>query len=548
MTMEWQKLILYAALAMVCLTLWTNWQKQAVHPAVPAAETRVMSQAASQVGDQQAALTSPHDVNNQQQVLPVAVPESRIVDVQTDVLNVKIDTKGGNIIYSSLPKYTQELNNADKPYVIFNHKPDTLYLAQSRLSNLPGKPSLQFQSAQKQYEMTQDQKDLSVTLHWQNQKGLAIKKIFRFKPNSYLINTEYQIKNTGDKPLTTQEINQFLRKKVEQPKQGLFHISAYLGASISDPAKKLYEKISFKNMSSENLNKEIKGGWVAMQEHYFLSAWVPNSEQTSRYFSKALGNDLFRIGYVGPKVTIAPGETKSLHSQLYVGPENMKSLKQIAPGLDMTIDYGWLWFISVILFRLMEYIYQIVGNWGWSIVLVTVLIKAAFYKLSASSYRSMANMRKLQPKIESLKERYGDDKQKMSKSMMELYKKEKINPLGGCLPIVVQIPVFIGLYWVLIESVELRHAPFIFWIKDLSAPDPFYILPIIMGVTMMIQQKLNPPPPDPMQAKVMMMLPVLFTFLFLYFPSGLVLYWVVNNVLSVLQQWYITRQFEAKKS
>lgn len=544
--MEWQKIILYAALAMIGFSLWTNWQKQHI----PAVQTHRATTTQGRVSQAQQTTGVAQTPSAMSDVVTAAadVPKSRILTVQTDTLTAKIDTLGGNIIYTSLPKYTTELNNSDTPYVLFNRHAKTLYLAQSGLIKDGKKLALPFAVNQKNVQLRDGQNDLTVNLVWKNQQGVVVTKSFHFERGSYVIRSDYHIANNSGAAFNTQVFHQLLRKKIAPKKKGFFHISAYLGASLSDPKNKLYEKVSFKAMASDNIDRQIKGGWVAMQEHYFLSAWIPPGDQKSQFFTKDHGNDVFSIGYLSPHISIAPGQSKTLSSRLYVGPENMKALKKIAPGLDLTIDYGLLWFISALLFRLMHYIYQVVGNWGWAIVLVTLLIKAVFYKLSASSYRSMANMRKLQPKIEMLRKRHSEDKQKLSQAMMELYKKEKINPLGGCLPIVIQIPVFIALYWVLIESVELRHAPFILWIRDLSAPDPFYILPIIMGVTMLVQQKLNPPPPDPTQAKVMMMLPVVFTFLFLYFPAGLVLYWVVNNLLSVLQQWYITRQYEAKKA
>jgi YidC/Oxa1 family membrane protein insertase len=295
-------------------------------------------------------------------------------------------------------------------------------------------------------------------------------------------------------------------------------------------------------MDEQNLNVSITGGWAAMLEHYFLSAWVPANTEMFNYYSHVTDGDMYTLGMLSAPLTLQPGATTIVGAKLYTGPEIMDRLKAVAPNLDLTIDYGFLWFISIAIFWLMKQIYQIVGNWGWSIVLVTVIIKLAFYHLSAKSYRSMAAMRKLQPRLQMLKERYGDDKQKLTQTTMELYKAEKINPLGGCLPVLVQIPVFIALYWVLIESVELRQAPFILWIHDLSAKDPYFILPIIMGITMFIQQHLNPPPADPVQAKMMKFLPIFFTFLFINFPAGLVLYWIVNNSISILQQWYITKK------
>ena len=294
-------------------------------------------------------------------------------------------------------------------------------------------------------------------------------------------------------------------------------------------------------MAEDNLSLNTKGGWVVMQQHYFLSAWVPNEQQINHYYTSVSPNDVYTIGFLGPQLNVAAGDKLVTKTKFYAGPQLTDRLHSIAPNLDLTVDYGWLWFISMGIFWLMKKIHLVIGNWGWSIILVTICIKAVFYKLSATSYRSMAKMRKLTPKIQALKQRFGDDKQKMSQETMKLYKKEKVNPFGGCLPILIQIPFFIALYYVLIESVELRQAPFIFWIHDLSIKDPFYVLPLLMGISMLIQQKLSPPPPDPMQAKMMMLLPIVFTVFFLNFPAGLVLYWVCNNTLSILQQWYVMR-------
>lgn len=545
-TMDWQKFILYCALFVVGLMLWTNWQKQYV----PAPQATAVVQTTGQSGQplQQAgggasAITSAPS-SPAAPAIKTHVPANRIVGVSTDVLNVKIDTHGGDLIFASLSKFPKDLSDPNQHVVLFSDDANKLYLAQSGLVSNNKHHNVVFTSSQKQYVLTDGQKQLQVVLNGQTANGLNVEKIFSFEQGSYLIKIETRLKNNSGKTWNGQQFNQFTRKKVIPPKKGFFQISSFMGAAVSDPQNKMYQKLSFKKMSEENLNSNITGGWVAMQQHYFLSAWVPPGKQQSLFYTRDEGNEVFTVGYFGPQLSIAPGAAVTTTAKLYVGPEKMSALKQIAPGLDMTIDFGILWFLSIGIFWLLTHIHSFVGNWGWSIVLVTVLIKLAFYKLSASSYKSMANMRKLTPKIEQIKERYKDDKQRLSKSMMELYKKEKINPLGGCLPILIQIPVFIALYWVLLESVELRQAPFILWIHDLALPDPFYVLPVIMGITMFVQQKLNPPPPDPMQAKVMMFLPVLFTVLFLSFPAGLVLYWVVNNGLSILQQWHITRQIE----
>jgi YidC/Oxa1 family membrane protein insertase len=316
--------------------------------------------------------------------------------------------------------------------------------------------------------------------------------------------------------------------------------SQYTGAAISTQSNH-YQKISFKDMDQSDVNVSTQGGWAAMLQHYFISAWVPNQNQTNQLYSRDY-NGVYGIGMANPVISIAANNTAQTGATLYVGPAIAENLSAVAPYLDKTIDYGYLWFISQLLFSLMKGIYHFVGNWGWSIILVTVIIKIIFSPLSAKSYRSMANMRKLQPKITAIRERYKDDRQKLAKASMELYKAEKVNPMGGCLPILIQIPVFFALYWVIIESVELRQAPFILWIHDLSARDPYFILPVIMGLSMFIQQRLNPAPADPIQAKVMMFMPLLFTLMFLNFPSGLVLYWIVNNCISILQQWWITRK------
>ncbi|MEA2093768.1 MAG: membrane protein insertase YidC, partial [Pseudomonadota bacterium] len=320
-------------------------------------------------------------------------------------------------------------------------------------------------------------------------------------------------------------------------------IHTYMGGVLYSPEEK-YEKISFDDMIDGKLDRKVTDGWVAMIQHYFLAALIPETGEEDRYYTNTLSGARYVIGMISPLQTIAAGESGSFSTRLYAGPKLQDEMARVAPGLELTVDYGVLTVLSQPLFWLLNAIHNLVGNWGWAIILLTILIKLAFYKLSETSYRSMANMRKLAPRMKSLKERYGDDRQKLNQAMMEMYKKEKINPLGGCLPILVQIPVFIALYWVLLESVEMRQAPFMLWLQDLSSPDPYYVLPLLMGATMLIQQKLNPAPLDPIQAKVMMALPVVFTVFFAFFPSGLVLYWVVNNTLSIAQQWVITKRIE----
>jgi YidC/Oxa1 family membrane protein insertase len=368
-----------------------------------------------------------------------------------------------------------------------------------------------------------------------------VNKIFTFERGKYTATVRYQINNRSAAPWTGQFYAQ-IRQQPITTSAGFFGLHTYAGAAVSSEASP-YEKINFAQMEKQNFDKTIQGGWLAMQQRYFLSAWIPESTQQNHYYTRFdPATKTYTLGYVGPVTTVAAGAVGVAGATLYAGPEVTDILSHTAPHLELTVDYGWLWPISVAIFAVMKYIHGLLGNWGWSIVLVTLLIKLLFYKLSATSYRSMAKMRKLTPQLQAIKERFGEDKQKLSQAMMALYKKEKVNPLSGCLPMLVQIPFFIALYYVLIESVELRHAPFVFWIKDLSVYDPYFILPILMGVSMFLQQRLNPPPPDPVQAKVMLFLPVIFTIFFVTFPAGLVLYWLVNNCLGALQQWYIMRQ------
>lgn len=547
-SMENQRIILYIALAMVCFALWGAWQKD--YPSKPAVNTTASVSALS------TAQNIPTTINNTTKVAPVTttaktsnnVPQ-QIVTVKTDVLNVKIDTAGGNIVGVQLPKYPEDLSKPNTPLTLLNNDANNFYIAESALISSAGPDNqaakAQYSSEQTSYNLSPDQNTLQVKLDWSNKDGLQISKIFTFTRSSYLINVAYVIQNNSTQNWTGNLYTQLTRNELPNANKGMFQIHPYIGAAISSPDDR-YQEISFNKMQSEPVNTSIQNGWAAMVQHYFLGAWIPNPQQNYHYYSNVNDGDTYTIGMMSPTITVAPGQQVTQSAKLYTGPEVADVLKNIAPGLDLTVSYGWLWPIAVAIFWLMKHIYNIIGNWGWSIIIVTLLIKLVFYHLSAKSYRSMAKMRQMQPKIEAIRERLGDDKQKLSQAMMELYKTEKINPLGGCLPILVQIPVFFALYMVLIESVELRQAPWIGWIHDLSIPDPYFILPVIMGVTMFIQQKLNPPPADPTQAKVMMFLPLLFTYIFIHFPAGLVLYWVVNNALSILQQWHVMRKVEAE--
>jgi len=550
--MDIRRVVLFGLLALVGYYLWMDWQKdypqaspKAVQVATPTTDQLMPASLSSGDG---ASFAVASDGPIHPEIKPVDVTKS--IHVQTDVLDLLIDLKHGDIISAQLLDYPVSVDEKDTPFTLLQNTDGERYVANSHLFQVKGqvleKIDNDYQSDKPQYQLASGQNQLVVTLNTKNDDGLTIKKVFVFNKGSYLIDVRYELKNEGSTAFKGYMNTQLLRSSPTEDKSSMFHVGSFTGASYSNPGKNRYKKISFSDMTKSKLDIDADGGWIAMQQHYFLSAWVPAADSKNRFYTSSSDGD-FVIGAVSRPIVLNPEQHQDIGARLYVGPEITSVLKAIAPGLDLTVDYGFLWFLSGLLFSLMKIIYSVVGNWGWSIVLVTVLIKLAFYRLSATSYKSMAAMRKLQPKLLALRERYGDDKAKISQATMELYRQEKVNPLGGCLPIVIQIPVFIALYWVLLESVELRQAPFMLWIKDLAMADPYHILPVIMGATMLIQQKLNPAPPDPMQAKIMMFLPVFFTAIFWSFPAGLVLYWIVNNSLSILQQWYITRKYSEDK-
>ncbi|MDX1466988.1 MAG: membrane protein insertase YidC, partial [Halomonas sp.] len=379
--------------------------------------------------------------------------------------------------------------------------------------------------------------------------GVEVIKRLTFERDSYAVDVEYFLANRTEEPVTARFIGQLVRDDSSDPSSGpKMGMRSYLGAAYSTPEDR-YLKVDFEEIKEGAFNnRDVEGGWVAIIQHYFTSAWVPAQNQQNLFYATTDARDRNVAAFAGPTSSVAGNAEATLGATLYMGPKIQDRLEAVAPNLELTVDFGWLWFIANPLFWLLDHIHDLIGNWGWSIVLLTMLVKAALWPLSAKAYKSMARMRKLGPEMQRLKEQFGDDRQKMSQEMMKFYQKEKINPLGGCLPILVQMPVFIALYWMLLESVELRHAPFMFWIQDLSVKDPYFILPILMGASMFVQQMLNPTPPDPMQAKIMKMLPIVFTFFFLWFPAGLVIYWVVNNCISIIQQYTITRKIEADPS
>jgi YidC/Oxa1 family membrane protein insertase len=474
--------------------------------------------------------------------------EGQTIHVRTDLFDAEIDAVGGNLRRLDLVKYPVSVDQPNLPFNLFSGQRPNLFLAQSGLLGTQPAPDhhATFEPERRAYVLEEGQGRLEVSLRWDDPSGIQVTKVYTFHRGSYVIDIAYHVENAMDNAWVGRMYGQFQR--TEPPsKRGIGFVYTYTGGVLSTPENP-YQKVDFDEIAKEDLSTDAKGGWIAMIQHYFLGAWVPSQGSLNHFYTNAVDGPRYVVGVMLPDTSIASGTSGSLQMSLYAGPKIQDKLGEIAPFLNRTVDYGWLWFIAQPLFWLLEFIHGWVGNWGWAIIIVTVLIKLAFFHLSATSYKSMARMRKLQPRLSALRERYGGDRARMNQAMMDLYKKEKINPLGGCLPIVVQIPVFISLYWVLLESVELRQADFMFWIDDLSTYDPFFVLPILMGITMFLQQRLNPAPPDPLQAKLMMALPFVFTFFFLFFPSGLVLYWFINNLLSIAQQWVITRRIAPQAS
>ena len=549
--MDIKRSILLVALAVVAYLMVLQWNQDYGQAALPD-ETRQEQSAAAQLPTVPA---NSSDENGQGDIPAVssepmasAVPEtqasSQLIHVRTDVLDLAIDPRGGDIVDLRLPKFPRRQDRPDVPFQLFERSGERTYEAQSGLigdgpDKASGRPL--YSSAQQQYQLGEDQDQLVVDLNY-SEDGIEYTKRFTFKRGDYDLGVRYLINNQSDTAWTGHMFGQLKRDDSSDPSSSTATGTAtYLGAALWTKDEP-YTKVSMGDMDDKSLKKTVEGGWIAWLQHYFVTAWIPAPDQTNLVQTRKDSQGNYIIGFTGPAVSVAPGSQGETHATLYAGPKSQDQLEELSPGLRLTVDYGILWFIAQPIFWLLQNIHALLGNWGWSIIALTIVIKLAFFPLSAASYRSMARMRAVSPKMQALKEQFGDDRQKMSQAMMELYKKEKINPLGGCLPILVQMPVFLALYWVLLESVEMRQAPWMFWITDLSIKDPFFILPIIMGLTMFIQQQLNPTPPDPMQAKVMKLLPIIFTFFFLWFPAGLVLYWVVNNCLSIAQQWYITRK------
>ena len=556
--MDWIRYLLIAAIVGVALMLvseWTAFNKAHIASRVPAGQS-IVAPAQAPAGGVADDLPTPAAANLDSDVPSIAQETassgskgSSLVHVVTDVLDLQIDLLGGDFVNVSLPKQLAELDG-DQPFVLMERNSRRTYIAQSGLIGTHGTDTRDgrplFDTKRTEYRLAPGQEQLLVDLTYTQASGVLITKRFTFTRGDNLVNVSYLIDNRSNSPWSATFYGQLKRDNSSDPSADTtgMGLRPFLGVATTT-ADKPFLKIAFKKLANEPLNNKVEGGWISMVQHYFISAWIPSSTQLNHYTTKVTPSGFNLIRFTAPAVNLQPGQQGTVSAGFYAGPKDQYRLKKIAPGLDLTVDYGWLWWIAQPLFWILTQIHKLVGNWGWSIIFLTILVKGAFFQLSAASYRSMAKMRQVAPKMAQIRELYADDRQKQSQEMMALYQKEKVNPLGGCLPILIQMPVFISLYWVLMESVELRQAPWLGWIKDLSTMDPYFILPAIMGVSMFAQQKLNPPPPDPMQAKIMQFLPVVFTFFFLWFPAGLVLYWVVNNLLSILQQWVITRRIEA---
>lgn len=559
MTMDYQRYLLIGAAAVLSYMLLIEWGHYRTAPTQPPTEISnpAIQSSLTEIESNDSDLPQHSDLPanaDQTQVsvtadMALSSTNNSAIHIKTDTLDVKISREGGDIISVGLPEYYAKIDSPDQPFILLEQTQQRTYIAQSGLigrngtDTQNGRPT--FSAKSNQFSLADSQNELVVDLFFTDENQVEITKRFRFHRSSYLIDVEYLINNRGSSAWSAGLFGQLKRDNSADPSADSsgMGMHPYLGAAIS-LTDSPFKKISFSDMADKPLKVSQEGGWVAMIQHYFLSAWIPNPEQVQNYSTVVTKGGDNIIRFTSPAITVEPGKTATTTAQFYAGPKDQYQLEKISKGLELSVDYGWLWWIAQPLFWLLYKLHGILGNWGFAIIAVTVLVKALFFQLNATAYKSMANMRKVQPKLIEIRERYADDKAKQSQEMMSLYKKEKINPLGGCLPILVQMPVFISLYWVLMESVELRHSPFIFWIKDLSVMDPYFILPLIMGASMFIQQKLNPPPPDPMQAKVMQWMPVMFTFFFLFFPAGLVLYWVVNNTLSIIQQYIITKRIE----
>ncbi|MGE5337589.1 MAG: membrane protein insertase YidC [Gemmatimonadota bacterium] len=579
--MNVQRTILWIIFGMSLLFLYDNWQREhgrpsmfggpppQTTPAKGAAQAPAESPATPAAKDSSIPPSTPaqpggESVATPPAAAPVAAAAQR-VRIETDMVRADIDPNGAVLVHLELRKQkvapdwtaaglmsliTGKKQDREANVVLLDVSNQRVYTVQTGLIGAQGASYPNHRTlftpidGPRTLEAGQD----SLTVKFVAESGgLKLIKSYTFKRGRYDIEVKHEVINDSGAAVAPSLYLQILRDgNKPEGESGMYH--TFTGPAVYTDAEK-FHKIEFSDIEKNKLNfpRSAKDGWVAMIQHYFVTAWVPPEGAPRELYAREVDKNLFSVGSILPLASIAPGASATSPSTLYVGPEDQNALKEIAPGLDLVVDYGWLTFIAKPLYWLLEFFHRLLGNWGWAIIMLTVVVKAAFYPLSAASYKSMAKMKEVTPRLMKLREQYADDKQKLNTAMMEMYKTEKINPLGGCLPILVQIPVFIALYWVLLASVEMRNSPWILWVKDLATPDPWFILPLVMMASMWIQYKLNPTPPDPVQAKVMAVMPFIFGAMFFMFPAGLVLYWVVNNVLSILQQWYVTRQIAAAK-
>ncbi|MDO4636373.1 MAG: membrane protein insertase YidC [Lautropia sp.] len=547
------KTILWVIFILSLVFLWDNWQQYNGKPSMFGGKTAQTAHQstptpAKPAGDSSIPAApdhaSSHDVPAGQ-ADKQGVPASEVVTLRNDVIELGIDTDGGQVSHSKLLHHVHDtLDPHSGHLVIQSDQSGSFFVAQAGLIGVKGAPN--HTTPMKVVRTIEKDGHVTGVVLASEGGGLRLERTYQLNPDSYEIQVSNRITNISDQPLSPSLYLQLTRDTHTAPGQSGYY-KTYVGPAIYTDADK-FQKVSFDDIEKGKAKHsgQANDGWVGIIQHYFVSAWVPKQGKAREYYTRRVGNGQYSAGVYEPLGQIAAGQSVEDDEVLFIGPQDQDVLAKVAPGLDLVVDYGWLTAIAKPLFWLLTFLHRIIGNWGWSIVALTILVKLAFFPLQAASYRSMAKMRKVQPRLNAIRERYADDRMKLNQAMMELYKTEKINPLGGCLPILVQIPVFISLYWVLLASVEIRNAPWMGWIHDLSSPDPFYILPVLMAGTMFLQTHLNPKPADPVQAKMMTFMPLVFSFMFFFFPSGLVLYWVVSNIFSIVQQWVITRHIEGK--
>jgi len=577
---QWARFAILGAMFVVAYLLILAWQKDYGHAeTAPQQQAVVSHEVSADLPNSQAASASsdvPQANIATPQATDVTAPvNQQLISVQTDLYHLLINPKGGDIVRIELLNHDKN-KDSDQPFVMLESDAKRTYVAQSGLiglngpdSNRSGRPVYEVEKTS--YDLLKDAqtvskdngkavKVLTIPMVYKTADGVEIIKTFTFKQGEYPIVVNHKVVNRSQQNWQGQMFGQIKRDNSEDPgksDQGIFTLGTFLGGAWGTPEEH-YNKLKFDNFNDEKLNVDAKGGWIAVVQHYFVSAWIPGQLKLTQangqpYAAKlesrksADPHDMNIISFTSPTINVPAGTVAEVDATFYSGPKIQSELKDLAVGLNQTVDYGWLWPIAKLLFLGLQFFHNIVGNWGWSIILLTILVKLILWPLSSKSYRSMAKMRVIAPEMQRMKEEFGEDRMRFSQEMMALYKREQVNPLSGCLPLLLQMPIFLALYWVLMESVELRHAPWFGWIQDLSAMDPWFILPLVMGLTMFTQQSLNPQPADPMQAKVFKIMPIIFTVFMLFFPAGLVLYWIVNNSITILQQWFINRSVKKER-